>query len=135
MIKISDLQVGDYVLAEYEGTMREGEVTGLNHDEKQICVETDVQEFWYEPSYVFAIPLNDEQLTRLNFTKEVNDDGSVKYKKGTFRLVIKEPDNFSSVEMWYREDRRHHPNVHYIHELQNQYLSMTKVHLTREVMV
>ncbi|MDQ2752509.1 MAG: hypothetical protein M3R72_05745 [Bacteroidota bacterium] len=135
MINFSELQVGDYVLAEFEGTMSESEVMNLNHDEKQICVQTEVQNFWFDPKNVFPIVLNDEQLMRLQFTKEVMDDGRIKYKKGTFRLVVPSEGNFSSLEMWYREDRRHHPNVHYIHQLQNQYLQMTKIHLTREVMV
>jgi len=135
MIKFNELQVGDYVIAEYEGSMREGEVMDLNNDEKQVCIQTEVQDFWYEPKHVFPILLNDEQLLRLNFTKEEMPDGSVKYKKGSFRLVIAAKDDFSNIEMWYREDRRHNPNVHYIHELQNHYLQMTKVHLTREIMV
>jgi hypothetical protein len=133
MIKFSDLKVGDYVMVDFEGKMWYGQVTDLNRDEKQICVETEVQDFWYEPEHVYPIPLNDEQLTRLNFTKEENGDGSIKYKKGAFRLMIPEKDNFSNIEMWYREDIRRHPHVHYVHELQNQYLQMTKVHLTDEV--
>jgi len=133
MIKFNELKEGDYVRVDFEGKMWDGVVTDLNHDEKQICVETEVQEFWYEPEHVYPIPLNDEQLMRLNFTKELMDDGSVKYRKGPFRLLIPEKDNFSHIEMWYREDIRRNPQVHYIHELQNQYLQMTKVHLTDEV--
>lgn len=135
MINFNELQIGDYVIAEYEGTMSEGEVMNLNHDEKQVCVQTEVQAFYYEPQHVFPIVLNDEQLKRLNFTKEVMDDGSIKYKKGSFRIAIPSEGDFSGMEMWYREDRRHNPNVHYVHQLQNQYLQMTKIHLTREVMV
>ncbi|CAN5152679.1 hypothetical protein BH11BAC6_BH11BAC6_02340 [soil metagenome] len=134
MIKFSELKIGDYVMANYEGTMREGEVTRMNGDEKQVCVETDVQDFWYEQEDLFPIAITDESLLKLNFTKEVLPDGVVKYKKGSFRLVIPAENNFSVVEMWYREDKRDHPNVHYIHQLQNQYLQMTKVHLTKEVM-
>ena len=135
MIKFSEVKQGDYVMAEFDGRMRNGEVTRLNGDEKQICVETEVQEFWYEPEDVYPIPITDESLMWLNFSKEEMPDGTVKYKKGSFRLVIPAKDDFSHIEMWYREDRRHHPNVHYIHQLQNHYLQMTKVHLTNEVMV
>ena len=134
MIKFSDLKVGDYVMVDFDGKMWNGEVTDLNHDEKQICVETEVQEFWYEPEHVYPIPINEEQLLRLNFTREEMEDGSIKYKKGPFRLSIPERDNFSKIEIWYREDIRH-PQMHYIHELQNHYLQMTKIHLTTEVMV
>ena len=133
MININELKVGDYVLVEFEGVMRDGVVTRLNHEDKQICVETDVQEFWYEEEQLYPIPLTDENLLKLNFVKEEFPDGGVKYKKGSFRLVIPAKDDFSSIEMWYREDRRHHPQVHYIHQLQNQYLQMTKVYHTNEV--
>jgi hypothetical protein len=132
MIKFSDLKVGDYVMVDFDGKMWNGEVVDLNHDEKQICVETEVQEFWYEPEHVYPIPINDEQLMLLNFTKEEMEDGSVKYKKGAFRLLIPEKNNFSKMEIWYREDIRR-PIMHYVHELQNNYLQMTKVHLTDEV--
>ena len=133
MIKFSELKVGDYVIAEFEGSRREGEVVRLNGDEKQVCVETEVQEFWYEEEDLYPIPMSDDSLKKLNFAKETMPDGVVKYKKGSFRLVIPKEGDFSVVEMWYREDRRDHPNVHYIHQLQNQYYQMTKVHLTDEV--
>lgn len=133
MIKFSELKVGDYVIAEFEGSRREGEVVRLNGDEKQVCVETEVQEFWYEEEDLYPIPMSDESLKKLNFAKETMPDGVVKYKKGSFRMVIPKEGDFSVVEMWYREDRRDHPNVHYIHQLQNQYYQMTKVHLTDEV--
>ena len=134
MININELQTSNYVIAEYEGTMWEGEVMGLNHDEKQISVQTEVQDFWYSPKHVYPIALNDEEMKRLQFSKEVMEDGSVKYKKGSFRLAIPAEGEFSNIDMWYREDRRNHPNVQYVHQLQNQYLQMTKIHLTREVM-
>lgn len=130
MIKFSDIKIGDYVLAEYEGKMWEGEVVRLNGDEKQVCVQTDVQEFWFSPDHLFPIPLNEEALMRLSFTRQPNDDGSVKYLKGSFRIVTPHAGDFSKMEMWYREDRRHNPDVHYVHQLQNQYLDMTKIHLT-----
>jgi hypothetical protein len=134
MIKFSDLKIGDFVKGEYEGKMWEGEVTRLNGDEKQVCVKTDVQEFWFEQEHLYPIDLNEEQLLKLNFSKHQNEDGSVKYSKGAFRLVIAKQSDFSEIEMWYREDKRHHPNVHFVHQLQNHYHDMTKVHLTEEAM-
>lgn len=133
MINFNELKVGDYVIADYEGQKWEGEITELNHDDKQICVLTEVQEFWYEPEDVYPIPINDESLRKLNFIREDEPNGVVKYKKGAFRLLIPGKDDFSDIEMWYREDVRSHPNVHYIHQLQNQHLQMTKVPLTNEV--
>ncbi len=135
MIKFNEIKVGDYVIGEYEGQMWEGEVTHLNGDEKQVCVDTGVQEFYFEPEHLFPIPITDEALLNLNFTRDEMTDGSVKYKKGSFRLLAPGKNDFSSFEMWYREDKRHHPDVHYIHQLQNFYLQMTKIHLTKEVMV
>ncbi len=134
MIKFSDIKIGDYLKAEYDGKTWEGEVVNLNGDEKQVCVKTEVQEFWFETDHLHPIPLSDDAMLGLNFAKHINDDGSVKYMKGSFRVVTQRPGDFSSIEMWYREDRRHHPNVHFVHQLQNQYLDMTKIHLTTEAM-
>jgi hypothetical protein len=130
MIKFSDIKIGDYLNAEYEGKTWEGEVVNLNGDEKQVCVQTAVQEFWFETDQLHPIPLSEEALLNLSFSKQVNDDGSVKYSKGSFRIVTPVAGDFSSIEMWYREDKRHHPDVHYVHQLQNQYHDMTKIHLT-----
>lgn len=132
MIKFSDIRIGDYLKAEYEGKMWDGEVVRLNGDEKQVCVQTEVQEFWFSPDHLYPIELNDGSLLKLGFQKQQQEDGSVKYLKGSFRIVAPRAGDFNSIEMWYREDRRHHPDVHFIHQLQNQYLDMTKVHLTSE---
>lgn len=135
MIKFNEMKPGDFVIAEYEGQRRMGEVTGVDQEGKLVGVETDVQEFWYDREHIHPISLTDESLHWLNFTKELQDDGSVKYKKGAFRLWIPAPDQFSQLEIWYREDRRIQPDVHYIHQLQNHYLQMTKIPLTRDVLV
>jgi hypothetical protein len=133
MIKFNDIKIGDFVQAEYEGQLSTGEVVNLNGDEKQVCVLTDVQEFWFETEHLHPIVLDDAALLDLGFSKEPYADGSAKYKKGSFRIVTPVDGDFSKMEMWYREDRRHNPNVHYVHQLQNQYLDMTKIHLTREL--
>lgn len=132
MIKFSDLQQGDYVLAETDGQAYQGEVTDFNHDEKEISVNNGVQEFWFKGENLYPIPLDEEQLFKLKFSKQVNEDASVKYLKGAFRLQTSEQDNFSNFEIWYRNEKRliqHHIAVH---ELQNHYLEMTKVHLTNK---
>jgi hypothetical protein len=133
MINFHEINIGDLVLSEYGGQIKEGEVINLNGDEKQVCVESGDQEFWFEAEHVFPIPLSDEQMLSLNFSKEIHEDGSVKYFKDSFRLVIKADHDFSSLEMWYREDKRVHPDVHYVHQLQNQFLQMTKVPLTKDI--
>lgn len=135
MTKFNELKQGDYVIADFEGQKWEGVVTRLNPDEKQVCVETEVQEFWYDPEDLYPIPVSDASLKKLNFVREDMPDGSVKYKKGSFRIVIPKDGDFSFREIWYREDRRDNPHIDYVHQLQNQYLQMTKVHLTDEVIV
>ena len=133
MIKFQNIQVGDYVLAEYEGKMWEGEVIELQSDQRLVNVQTDVQSFWFEPEHLFPLPLNEDALLNLNFIKRTNTDGSVKYMKGAFRLVTPVEGDFTQIEIWYREDRRHNPHIHFVHELQNQYHDMTKVHLVKEL--
>ncbi|MDR3712178.1 MAG: hypothetical protein P4L51_05140 [Puia sp.] len=130
MIKFHELQPGDIVLAEYEGQRTEGEVTELNREDKEICIQTPVQEFWYTPDQLFPIPLDEEQLKKFNFERQ-EVDGSVKYLRGPFRILLPEKGNFSNFEMWYREDRRHITQPLNVHELQNHYRQMTKVELTR----
>ena len=134
MIKFSEVQVGDYMKGEFEGKMWEGEVTRLNGDEKQVCLKTSVQEFWFSTEYLHPIPLDEKALLNLCFTKQQNVDGTIKYLKGSFRIVTPKQDDFSSIEMWYREDKRHHPDVHFVHQLQNQYHDMTKIFLTKDPM-
>ena len=132
MVKFNDIKIGDFLRAEYEGKFWDGEVVFLNGDEKQVCVKTEVQEFWFETDKLQGIPLTDAALLNMNFTKQINEDGSVKYSKGPFRIVTPEKGNFSHFDMWYREDRRHNPDVHFVHQLQNHYYDMTKVHLTAD---
>ena len=132
MIKINEIKMGDYLMGEFEGKMWQGEVININHDEKQVCLATDVQDFWFETQHVYPIPISDETLRKLSFVREDMPDGSVKYKKSSFRILIQKPDDFSHMEIWYRDDKRHNPQIQYIHQLQNHYLQMTKVHLTKE---
>ena len=132
MIKMQDLKIGDFVLADFEGKQWEGIVKQVDREDKRICIVTDVQEFWYQPEVVHPIPLNDEQLTKLNFTRQEFEDGSVKYSKGPFRIFLKDKKDFNHIDIWYREDRRHLNHPISVHELQNHYSDMTKVDLTMD---
>ena len=134
MIKLNDLKEGDFVVAVYEGQQTPGYVKELNREDKEVCITTDVQDFWFKPEELFPIPLDDRELMKLNFSRQQNDDGSVKYSKGAFRLLIPANGSFNDFEMWYREDRRHITHPIAVHELQNHYSQMTKVHLTDEIM-
>lgn len=128
MIKINELKEGDYVMADFEGQVKEGVVTELNHEDKEICVKTDVQTFWFKPEDLYPIPLDDDQLLRLGFEKEVYENNYTKYLKGPFRVLINSK-GFDEFEIWYREDHRQIRQPIAVHQLQNHYLQMTKVEL------
>jgi hypothetical protein len=128
MLKIGNLKSGDLIMVNDEGVMREGTVVSTSVEENQALVNNGVQEFWYSPEEMTALPLDENQLLSLGFTKE-EADGATKYKKDSFRLVTPKKGDFSNVEMWWREDRRHFSFPLGVHELQNLHLDMTKVHL------
>jgi hypothetical protein len=130
MLKINDLKSGDIIVVDDEGVKREGTVVSISHEENQALVDNGIQEFWYSPEEMFAVPLDEKQLVKLGFTKD-DENGGVKYKKDSFRLVTPKKGDFSNIEMWWREDRRHFSFPLGVHELQNLYLSMTKVHLEK----
>ena len=132
MIKFQDIKVGDYLMADNDGDALQGEVTNLNGDEKQVCVDTGTQEFWFETSQLSAIPLDEGQLTKLKFSKQENEDGTVKYMKGAFRMLLPAKGNFGTMEIWYRDEKRQIQQPISIHQLQNHFYDMTKVHLTTE---
>ncbi len=132
MIPFHEVKPGDIVQAEFEGLRKEGEVVELDHEDKEVCVSTDENEFWYTPEHLFPIALDEEQLKKFHFEHHVNGDQSIKYMRGPFRILLPAKGQFSNFEMWYREDRRHITHPMSVHELQNHYRQMTKVELTRD---
>jgi hypothetical protein len=132
MLKYSEIKVGDFLVADNDGDRKPGEVTNLNGDEKQVCVDTGEQEFWYETNQLTAIELDDASLSRFKFGKQINQDGTVKYLKGAFRILIPRENDFSSMELWYRDEHRHIKQRIPVHVLQNHFYEMTKVHLNNE---
>ena len=129
MIKFHEIKVGDYLIADNDGDKRPGEVTNLNGDEKQVCVDTGAQSFWYEMNQLAPIPLDETALTNFKFHKHVNEDGTIKYSKGAFRMLIPKEGDFSRMEIWYRDETRRILNPISVHTLQNHFYEMTKVHL------
>jgi hypothetical protein len=117
MLKLGDLKQGDIVFLNDEGVQREGTVVKISHEEHQALINNGVQEFWYTLDEIKPIPLDENQLLRLGFTKEEMNGSSV--KEG----------DFSNIEMWWREDRRHFNFPLGVHDLQNLHLDMTKVPL------
>ena len=132
MLKVAELKPGDVIKVDDEGTLREGTVVEVSHEENMALVNNGVQEFWYGPEEMHPILVDDEQLMKLGFEKEELPDGSVKYKKGVFRLLIPKKGDFSHIEMWYREDRRHFSYPIGVHELQNLHAQMSKIPLEKE---
>ncbi|HEY6902002.1 MAG TPA: hypothetical protein VI233_15200 [Puia sp.] len=131
MIQFHELRVGDIVLAEYEGQRKEGEILELNREDREVHVQTGIQDFWYSPKDLYAIPLDEGQLTQFGFERQEFASGEVKYLKGPFRILLSRSGDFSHFEMWYREDRRHITQPLNVHELQNHYHQMTKIDLVR----
>ncbi|MBS1497354.1 MAG: hypothetical protein JSU03_03985 [Bacteroidetes bacterium] len=129
MIKFQEIQIGDYVMANNDGDKRRGEVTDLNGDEKQVSVNIGPQSFWYEQQQLDPIAITNNELMNLKFQKHINDDGTVKYMKGAFRMLIPKEDDFSRMEIWYRDEQRHIVTPISLHNLQNHFFEMTKVHL------
>jgi hypothetical protein len=132
MIQFNEIKTGDYLIADNDGDKKQGEVTGLNNNEKQVCINTGAQDFWYETSQLSGIQLNDEQLSKLKFHRQENEDGTVKYMKGAFRIMLPAKDNFSGFEIWYRDEHRKIMQPIHVHQLQNHFYQMTKVHLNNE---
>jgi hypothetical protein len=129
MIKLGELKSGDIVHVNDEGVEREGVVVDVSHEDHKVQVDNGIQEFWYDPEQLSPIPLDENYLLKLGFEKEEVEGGGVKYKKGAFRLFIPVKGDFSHVEMWYREDRRHFNTPISVHQLQNLHHQMTKVPL------
>ena len=128
MLKIGQLKSGDVVSINDEGIMREGTVVKISHEEHQALVNNGVQEFWFSQEEMFAVPLDESHLLKFGFTGEEVEDG-YKYKRDSFRVLVPKKGDFSKMEMWWREDRRHFYTQLSVHEFQNLYMDMTKVHL------
>ncbi len=130
MLKVNELKVSDIVMITYDGKAQEGEVTNVDHGGSKALILTGDQEFWYDEKDISPIPFDESQLLKLGFTKQANDDGTVKYMKGAFRVLLHHANDFSKFEMWYREDTRLVRTPIMLHDFQNKYLEMTKIHLT-----
>lgn len=130
MIKIGDLKPGDNIRVNDEGIVRDGTVVRVSHEDHQALVDNGVQEFWYNPEDMTPIALDEAQLEQFGFQKEALGNG-MKYKKDSFRMVVPRAGDFSEIEMWWREDRRHFNFPLAVHQLQNLHLDMTKVPLEK----
>ena len=130
MIKIQELKQGDIVRVVQDMTEREGTVVDVSREENMVYINNGIQEFWYTPEQIAAIPLTEKELFGLGFEKTETQNGT-KYMKGPFRVLVHDPGNYTNLDIWYREDRRHFSHPIYVHELQNLHLQMTKVPLEK----
>ncbi len=130
MLKLNELKQGNLVMVNDEGVLREGRVTDISHADNQVLLDNGIQEFWFNPEDLSAIALDEKQLFNLGFTGEAFENG-MKYKKEAVRLVTPQKNDFTHLEMWYREDRRSFHAPLKVHELQNLYYDMTKVYLEK----
>ncbi|MDQ3683284.1 MAG: hypothetical protein M3352_09460 [Bacteroidota bacterium] len=131
MIKLTDLKEGDIVKVLHDEVEREGTVVQIGRDDNKALINNGIQEFWYSLDQIIPVPLTEDRLINtLGFDKMETETG-VKYMKGAFRILVHDPGNFTNLEIWYREDRRHFNHPLYVHELQNHHLSMTKVSLEK----
>lgn len=129
MIKIHDIKVGDTVVAQYEGALKTGQVTAINHDEKQIAVVTDEQEFWYDQADLFPIALDEAALANLKFKKNDAITDGVQYERGPFIIRLLDNDGVKRTDLQYRDEVREINGELTVNELQNHYTQMTNFHL------
>lgn len=129
MLKINEIKKGNYFFASNEGDYNPGIVAEINRSNGQVCIDNGVQKFWYDILELKPMPLNEKSMLHLKFSKQLNQDGTVKYSKGAFRVLVPKEGDFSKMEIWYRDEHRHIFNPIFVHELQNHFLSMTKVSL------
>ena len=83
MLKINNLKDGDIITVDDDGLMREGTVVRTSPAEHQALVDNGIQEFWYDQEDMHAVPLDENQLTRI-------EDGEVK-KRFTLKLTPSDP--------------------------------------------
>lgn len=131
MINLHDVKAGDTVLVNYEGNTVEGQVLEVNREDKQVCVQTGEQEFWYDLDALFAIPLNEDQLLKLKFRKEGTENGNGRiYVRGPFSVKLYELGNGQpATRLDYRDEHREIKESITVNQLQNHYHEMTNFHL------
>ena len=131
MIKFNELKQGNHVIAEFDGDKKRGEVEEIKNATKQLCINTGAQGFWFDSGKgkLTPIEITDAELSNFKFSKVINEDGTVKYMKGAFRMLISKENDFSRMEIWYRDEQRIITEPIPLHVLQNHFYEMTKVFL------
>ena len=84
MIRFQDIKEGDIIQADFGGQRFEGEVTEVNHEDRQVCVHNGDQDDWFEPMIYIPFQWMISQLQKLGFEKQVNEDNIGKIYAGPF---------------------------------------------------
>ncbi|RAJ02219.1 hypothetical protein LX64_03228 [Chitinophaga skermanii] len=126
MIQLNEVKVGDWVLARYEEQLKEGTVTQVDHELRQACLQQGDAEYWYSPEDLSPIPLNEEQLVRLQFQRDDSGgDAGRKYVRGPFSVVMYDAPHHPLLSLHYRDETRNLNEPIMVHQLQNHYHGMT----------
>jgi hypothetical protein len=129
MINFSELKAGDIVLAKFEEQIMEGKILQVDHELKQVCVLThEEQESWYSAEDLFPIPLTEEQLVKLKFSKSEENGNGQAYVRGPFTVILSDGAD-PRTTLHYRDETRNIPGSIMVHQLQNHYAGMTLFHL------
>lgn len=128
-MQLNEVKIGNFFIVQFDGDEKFGIVTNINRSNHQVCIDNSVQEFWYDINQLKPMQINEKALLQLKFSKQNNQDGTIKYSKGAFRVLIPKEGDFSKMEIWYRDEHRHIFKTLFVHELQNHFQSMTKVEL------
>ena len=127
MLRFNEIKVGDYFFANHEGDIKLGRVSDFDRLTGQVCIFNGIQDFWYAIRDLSPVVLNEKSMIQLKFSKTMNEDGTIKYCKGAFRVLIPKEGDFTKMEIWYRDEHRHLQHPIHVHELQNHFKSMTNI--------
>jgi hypothetical protein len=130
MIKLTEVKEGDIVIADFEGQKRVGDVLEVSKGDKKALVAHGENEFWYDMTHIYAVPLEPEILAELGFKRTDDQSNGLSYARGPFTLqyITTEKDTYNLLH--YRDETRHVHNMQYLHQLQHHYKGMTNHELT-----
>jgi hypothetical protein len=130
MMRLTEVKAGDIVVADFEGQKRVGDVLEVSRGDKKALVAHGENEFWYNMTDLYAVPLDGEILTELGFAKVDNPTNGMSYERGPFTLQYVHTDVDVYNLLHYRDETRHVHNMQYLHQLQHHYKAMTNHELT-----
>jgi hypothetical protein len=130
MIKLTEVKEGDIVIADFEGQKRVGDVLEVSRGDKKALVAHGENEFWYDMTHIYAVPLEPGILAELGFKKAEDQSNGLSYERGPFTLLYINTEKDIYNLLHYRDETRHVHNMQYLHQLQHHYKGMTNFELT-----